>query len=71
VEYSSDCFHDQPLSFEVATLMQEFVAPGDSTLKFFAAVTFSNASAFTLMYSNNRGEFVEGSEERSGRAASH
>src|SRR5579864_2562894 len=50
--------------------MQEFTASGDSSLKFFSAVTFSQARAFTLMYSNNRGEFVEGSEERSGRAAS-
>src|SRR5437764_14818986 len=51
--------------------MQEFTVSGDSTPKFFPAVTFSKARAFTLMYSNNRGEFVEGSEERSGRAASH
>jgi hypothetical protein len=34
LEYSSDCFHDQPLSFEVATLMHEFIVSGDSATNF-------------------------------------
>jgi hypothetical protein len=39
--------------------------------EFSSAVTFLLAEAFNLMQDRKRGEFVEGSEERSGRAASH
>ncbi|MGZ7074345.1 MAG: hypothetical protein ACXVKL_18035, partial [Candidatus Angelobacter sp.] len=61
MEYSSDSFHSFP--FRLKSLLDPSIRylKRLSWPEFFLAVTFSKALAFTLMYSSNRGEFVEGS----------